>query len=243
MGNNKNRKITFNEAVDTTMYDKDLCAKLLTVRKYDDTEMNLIKHNYQLGRIKHIAKLMAESKEDLILNMIDFVRFDDKLMIINVINEMILEESLHGVDISELRIELDCSNLKAVLIILQDKARGIYDFMRSTVSDKYLMLTEYDYEYYLTRDACEYLDMTRDMMIKIREKNKKIKSNIDEINNYTIINLDDVGELKYDPIEIGKKVLQNLGYSVSTSGFGYNSLEITVNNSENKEVFKKTIGE
>lgn len=63
------------------------------------------------------------------------------------------------------------------------------------------------------------------------------------MDNQSIVTLEDIEKLEFDPVKIGEKVLNDLGYTMSEMGFGYNSLEIKVRDSENKEVFEKIIGE
>lgn len=47
----------------------------------------------------------------------------------------------------------------------------------------------------------------------------------------------------FDPYVLGKKVLETMGYKVETSGFGYNSLNISVKDKEGNQVFTENIGE
>ena len=47
----------------------------------------------------------------------------------------------------------------------------------------------------------------------------------------------------YDPMRIGAKVLESLGYKVDTCGYGYNSVRIIVEDPSGKTVCDYSIGD
>ena len=52
-----------------------------------------------------------------------------------------------------------------------------------------------------------------------------------------------VKTLGYDPMRIGAKVLESLGYKVDTCGYGYNSVRIIVEDPSGKTVCDYSIGD
>jgi len=48
-------------------------------------------------------------------------------------------------------------------------------------------------------------------------------------------------ENKYNPLRVGKAVLEALGFEVELNGFGYNSLEVIVKK-DSQEVFLEVFG-
>lgn len=52
-----------------------------------------------------------------------------------------------------------------------------------------------------------------------------------------------VEEYGYNPVMVGKAVLEKLGYQVRLTGFAYNSLAVRVYSPDGELVFEELIGE
>ena len=52
-----------------------------------------------------------------------------------------------------------------------------------------------------------------------------------------------IEENNYNPLMIGAEILEQVGYKVVITGYGYNSLAIKVYNEEGEEVYYTTIGD
>jgi len=47
----------------------------------------------------------------------------------------------------------------------------------------------------------------------------------------------------FNPVYVGKAVLEELGYKVELRGFGYNSMHVRVKDADGNVVFEELIGE
>lgn len=151
------------------------------MEKYTIEQQKIIRERYIKGKTEHIKKLESSTKEDLIFSLIDFMPEHSKRSIITEINSRLYNLGRHDKFLDGLYINPDASNLKGVLPIMIPLANDVYLFMRAYIISKYMVLNIDEYEFYLKKNPCEYLDTKRQSIINMKIMiDNKVRENCKE---------------------------------------------------------------